>query len=112
MEAESQRPKGREGAILALNEAIEAINPAKILNVPPGAKTVFGSVRTLLTLIRVCFLFFCDNPLRIHTVARTRWLTNRITLSSGYTAPMSVERFIEGQIRRKQMSSISPCMML
>jgi hypothetical protein len=55
MEAESQRPKGREGAISALNEAIEALNPAKMSSFPP-AKAVFGSVIILLTLIRVCFL--------------------------------------------------------
>ena len=67
MEAKSQRPKGREDAIPALNKAIEALNLAKISSIPPIAEAIFGSVRTLLRLIRVCFLFFCDNLLQVHT---------------------------------------------
>jgi hypothetical protein len=55
MEADSQRPKGQEGAIAALNEAIEALNPVKISSFPP-AKAVFGSVIVLLALIRVRFM--------------------------------------------------------
>ena len=54
MEAKSQRPKGREGAISALNAAIEALNLANELSTIAPAKTVFGSINTLLTLIRVC----------------------------------------------------------
>jgi hypothetical protein len=59
MESESQRPKGREGAISALNEAIEALNPTKVSSLPP-AKAVFGSVSVLLTLIRVCPPLSCN----------------------------------------------------
>jgi hypothetical protein len=66
METEPQRPEGREGAISALNEAIEALNPAKVSSFPP-AKAVFGSVTVLLTLIRVCFLLSCNDLLRVHT---------------------------------------------
>jgi hypothetical protein len=65
MEAESQRPEGREGAISALNEAIEAINPAKVSSFPL-AKAVFGSVTVLLTLIRVCFPLPCNDLLQVH----------------------------------------------
>jgi len=54
-------------AISALNEAIEALNPAKISSIPLTAKAVFGSVRTLLTLIRVCLLFFYNSPPQVHT---------------------------------------------
>lgn len=66
METKFKRPKGRKGAILALNEAIEDLDPAKISNVPP-AKAAFDSVTILLTLIRVCFLFSCNYLLQIHT---------------------------------------------
>ena len=66
MEAKSQRPEGREGSISALNEAIEALDPTKISNIPP-AKVVFNSVTALLTLIRVCFLLFCNRLLQVHT---------------------------------------------
>ena len=59
MGAKSQRTKGREGAVSALNKAIEAINPAKVSNIPP-VKAVFDSVIILLALIRVCCLLFRD----------------------------------------------------
>ena len=54
MEAKSQQPKGREGAISALNAAIEASNLVKDLSSIAPAKTVFASINALLTLIRVC----------------------------------------------------------
>jgi len=66
METKLKRPKGRKGAISALNEAIEDLDPAKISNIPP-AKAAFDSVAILLTLIRVCFLFFCNYLLQINT---------------------------------------------
>jgi hypothetical protein len=56
MEAESQRPKGREGTISALNAAIEALNLAKELSSITPAKAVFGSVSVILAMIRVSFL--------------------------------------------------------
>ena len=67
MEAESQQPKGREAAISALNEAVEAMNLAEKISTITPAKTTFGSVSTLLTLIRVCFLPSCNDLLRIYT---------------------------------------------
>jgi hypothetical protein len=66
METELQLPEGREDTILALNNAIEASNPAKVSSFPP-AKAVFGSVSTLLTLISVCFPFCWSDPLQVHT---------------------------------------------
>jgi len=66
MEAEAQQPKGREGTILVLNAAIESLKLKEdISNITP-AKTVFGSVNTLLTTIRVCFLPFCNDLLQVY----------------------------------------------
>jgi hypothetical protein len=56
MQAESQRPKGREGTISALNAAIEALNFAKELSCITPAKAVFGSVSVTLAMIRVSSL--------------------------------------------------------
>ena len=61
MKAESQRPSGREGAISALNSAIEAMRHAvETSNITP-VKDVFGSVSTLLIIIRVRFLLSTTN---------------------------------------------------
>ena len=66
MEVESQRPKGREGVISELNEAIAALDLANnISNIAP-AKVVFSSVSTLLRLIRVCFPFSYDGLLQVY----------------------------------------------
>ena len=67
MEPESQQPKGRDATILALNGAAEAMNLAEKISSITPAKTAFGSVGTLVTLIRVCFLLSCNNLLRIYT---------------------------------------------
>ena len=67
MEAKSQQPKGREGAISALNAAIEALSVAEKTSSVAPAKDVFGSATILLTLIKVCFLFSCSDLLQIHT---------------------------------------------
>jgi hypothetical protein len=56
MEDESQRPKGRDGAISALNAAIETLNLAKELSIVTPAKAVFGSVSVILAMIRVSLL--------------------------------------------------------
>ena len=56
MEDEPQRLNEQEGAISALNAAVEDLNHAIKISGIPLAKTVFGSVIVLLTLIRVCFL--------------------------------------------------------
>jgi len=60
MEVKSQRPKGREGAMSALNTAVEALKLAKELSSIAPAKALFGSVSTILAIIRVSFLpVFC-----------------------------------------------------
>ena len=66
MDAKSQRPKRRDGAISPLNVAIEALNLAKEISSATPAKAVFGSVSAILTMIRVRFLL-CSNPHPIHT---------------------------------------------
>ena len=66
MKNESQQSKGREGATEELNTAIEATNLAENLSTIAPAKTVFGSVAILLTMIRVCFLLLCNDLLRSH----------------------------------------------
>ena len=53
MDAKSQRPKGRGGALSSLNMAIEALNLAKEISSITPAKAAFGSVGVLLTMIRV-----------------------------------------------------------
>jgi len=59
MEAESKQPKEREGAISALDVAIEAMNLAKEISSITPAKAVFGSVSVILTMTRVSFLLVC-----------------------------------------------------
>ena len=56
METESQRPKRREGTVSALNAAIEASGLAEKFSSTPPVKAVFGSVRTLPAVIKVCLL--------------------------------------------------------
>jgi len=68
MKNKSQQPKGREGATEELNTAIEATNLAENLSAIAPAKIVFGSVGTLLTVIRVCFLLLCNDLLQAHTL--------------------------------------------
>lgn len=57
MEAMARRPKGRDGTISSLNLAIEAVNLAKDASSITPANAVFGSVGTLLTMVRVRFIF-------------------------------------------------------
>jgi len=59
-----QQTKSREGVILALNVAIEAMNLAKDVSSIPPAKAVFGSVSFVLTMIRVSFLLARVDRLR------------------------------------------------
>ena len=44
-------------------------------------------------------------------IARTRRLTNRTGSSSGYLAPMSVERSTGEQVERSRTGSVGPCPM-
>jgi len=66
MEAKSQRPKGRDNSLSSLNVTIEALNLAKDLCSVTPAKAAFGSVSTLLTMVRVRFPQFRNDELRVH----------------------------------------------
>jgi len=59
MEAESQRPKGRDSDVPVLNAAIERLNLAKELSTITPVKAVFGSASVILAMIRVSLLVFC-----------------------------------------------------
>lgn len=65
METKLQRPQGQESDISTLNAAIKAMDLAEKASGIIPAKTVFGFVGSLLTMIRVCFLFFCNDLLQI-----------------------------------------------
>jgi len=67
MQANSQRPKGRDGTISSLNIAIEGLNLAKELSDITPAKAVFGSASVLLTMIKVRLLLFYDEVTQTHT---------------------------------------------
>ena len=56
MTTESQRTKGREGALSSLNVAIGALNLAEEVSTITPAKAVFNSASVLLNMIRVSFL--------------------------------------------------------
>jgi len=55
MTTESQRPKGREGALSSLNAAIDALSLAGDVSSITPAKVAFDSASILLTTIRVGF---------------------------------------------------------
>jgi len=56
MEVGSQPPKEREDATSALNTAIQTLNLAKDASAIAPAKTIFGSVRVIISTVRVGFL--------------------------------------------------------
>ena len=60
-------PKGRDGAISALNIAIDGLNVAKEALSSTLAGPVFGPVASLLTMIRVSSFLFRDETLQAHT---------------------------------------------
>jgi len=66
MDTKSQRPKDREGAILALNAAIKAMDIAKGLSTITPVKEVFGPVSVTLTMLRVssCWFLLIDRRLK------------------------------------------------
>ena len=63
MDAGPQRPKDRESAIAALNDAIKTSKLAEKNSGIPPTKTVLGSVNTLLTTIRVRFFHLFEDLL-------------------------------------------------
>jgi len=66
MDAKTQRPKDREGAISALNAAVEVLNLIKEAASVTPAKAAFGSVSMLLTMIRVCLVLVYSDGLQAH----------------------------------------------
>ena len=66
MEAKSQRPKDRKGAILVLNATIEAVNLAKEISSITPATAAFTAVSILLTMLKVCPVVFCSHVFQIH----------------------------------------------
>ena len=67
MNPKSQRPKDREGAISALDTAIEDLNLAQKVSSITPAKGGFGTVGILLADIRVYSLLINDDLPRVHT---------------------------------------------
>ena len=67
MTDKSQRPKGRDGTLSALNVAIDGLSFAKELADMTPAKAAVGSVAILLTMIRVGSLPFCNETFRVHS---------------------------------------------
>jgi hypothetical protein len=64
VDAVPQRPKDRDGAISALNVAIDALKLAEKTSRITPIKAVFASVDTLLATIRVRLLLFCNDCTR------------------------------------------------
>jgi len=60
MDAKSQQPK-RKDVPSSLNAAIDAMNIAKRVSTVIPTTVVYGSVGTLLSMIRVLFLLFSDD---------------------------------------------------
>ena len=63
----SQRRKGRGKVIPTLNTAIDVLNLAKDATSTTPINPVFGSVATLLTMIRVSSLLFREEMFQAHT---------------------------------------------
>ena len=66
MDVNSQRQRHQDNTHSLLNAAIEAVNLAKEVSSATPAKAVFGTVSVLLTMIKVRFLFFSGDLLRVH----------------------------------------------
>jgi hypothetical protein len=67
MDAKPQQPMDRDGAISALNVAIDALKLAEETSRITPIKTVFSSVNILLATIRVRLLLFCNDLPQVHT---------------------------------------------
>lgn len=59
MATNSQRPKGRDNVLSALNVFIEVLNVAKEASCITPAQAVFTTVVVVLVMIRVRFFMFC-----------------------------------------------------
>jgi len=58
MVPETEPSKHRDNVISSLNVAIDILNIAKEVSSITPAKAVFGSVSTLLVMIKVCFFLY------------------------------------------------------
>ena len=97
MDAKPQQPKVQEGAIAALNAAIDALNLTKISSVP-SAKVVFGLVGLLLAMIRVCSL------LLVSVCSRLTLNQDSIINELDYYVCRALERGVNG----KKPNELSP----
>ena len=61
MATKSQKSKTRDGLLSSLDVAIDVLNLAKEISNATPAKAVFGSVGTLLAMIKVCSTLFRDD---------------------------------------------------
>ena len=128
MSTDSQRPKGRDGALSMLIAAIEALNLAKEISSVTPAKAVFGSVSVPLATIRASLFLFRDDELTIHADPGPyieSWINvdnnpgqrnpDRCPYNDpdyadlGCLAQTYTERSVGGWMGRNQMTSISPC---
>jgi len=62
-----KRLKGREAAISASKGAVKFMNLTEKTSAIAPAKTAFGHITALLTLIKVCFLLSSNDLLRVYT---------------------------------------------
>ena len=60
MDSTSQRPKKRDGPLLALDALIQVLTLANGISSVPPAQVALGSAVALLTMIRVRFPSLCD----------------------------------------------------
>lgn len=67
MVAKPRQSKGEDGAPTKLSAAIETMNSAEERSTITPAKILFGSVRFLLTRVRVRFLLFCNGMHQGHS---------------------------------------------
>lgn len=63
MDTKSKKSKRRDDVLSSLNVVIEGLNLAENLSSITPAKAVFGTVSVILTMIRVSFLLFREDPL-------------------------------------------------
>jgi hypothetical protein len=68
MDPKAKQSKRRDDVLFSLNMVIEGLDLAEKLTSITPAKAVFGTVGTILTMIRVSFFLPCEDPLRADTI--------------------------------------------
>ena len=111
MTGKSKQPTKRDGAILSLDVAIGLVSIGKEASSMTPAPAVFGVATILLTTIRVSLVPLRELDVPGSNTVRTRWPTNRIAWTLGYSVPMSVMHLGGEQAERRQTSSASLCAM-